>query len=364
MNTIETLASRNIPELLKLKTGRKVKKLADWEKRREELKKILQEEEYGYIPPKPDHLDVEVSEQVANFCAGKCQRKNLTFTVTIGEKKHSFPVVSAIPKSDKKVPAFVFINFTPAVPDKYLPSEELCDAGFAVFSFCYNDVTKDNGDFKNGIAPIFRRGRAKQTSPGKIAMWAWAAMRVMDYVQTLDEIDTENVAVVGHSRLGKTALVAGAFDERFKYVISNDSGCSGAAITRGKVGETVPVITNVFPFWFNPRYAKNAATFEERGYDQHFLLALAAPRHLMIGSAEEDLWADPASEFLSAYAASEAYKLYGYKGVSETEEIPGAKSVVYGDRVFYQHRHGTHYFSREDWGEYTKYIKHVIESEK
>ena len=364
MNTIDTLSSRNIPELLRLKSGKTVKKLADWEKRREEIKKILQEEEYGYIPEKPDHLDVEVKEEVKNFCAGKCQRKNLTFTVTIGEKKFSFPVVSAIPKSDKKVPAFVFINFWPDAPVKYLPSEELCDLGFAVFSLCYKDITSDNGDFKNGIAPLFRRGRAKQTSPGKIAMWAWAAMRVMDYVETLDEIDVDNVAVVGHSRLGKTALVAGAFDERFKYVISNDSGCSGAAITRGKEGETVPVITNVFPFWFNPRYAKNAATFEERGYDQHFLLALAAPRHLMIGSAEEDLWADPASEFLSAYAASEAYKLYGFKGLSEVEEIPTAKSVVAGERVFYQHRHGTHYFSREDWGEYTKYIKSVIESDK
>ena len=170
MNTKETLANRNIPELMKLKSGKKVKKIADWEKRREEIKKILQEEEYGYIPPKPDHLDVEVSEAVANFCAGKCQRKNLTFTATIGEKKFSFPVVSAIPKSNGKVPAFVFINFTPAVPDKYLPSEELCDAGFAVFSFCYNDVTRDNNNFKNGIAPILRHGRTKLTSPGKIAM--------------------------------------------------------------------------------------------------------------------------------------------------------------------------------------------------
>ena len=364
MNSKEALLRRNIPELMKLKSGKKIKTVADFEKRREELKKILQEEEYGYIPPKPDHLDVEITEENANFSAGKVRRKNLSFTVTIGEKKFSFPVVSCIPKSDKKVPAFIFINFSPNVPDHRLPSEEISDGGFAVFSFCYNDVTRDNADFKSGIAPLFRKGRAKQTAPGKIAMWAWAAMRVMDYVQTLDEIDTDNIAVIGHSRLGKTALVTGAFDERFKYIISNNSGCSGAAITRGKVGETVPVITNVFPFWFCPRYTANAAKFDERGYDQHFLMALSAPRHLMVGSAEEDLWADPASEFLGAYAASEAYKLYGFDGVLKTEEIPPAKSVVAGERVFYQHRHGTHYLSREDWGEYMKYIKDAIESER
>ena len=195
-------------------------------------------------------------------------------------------------------------------------------------------------------------------------MWAWAAMRVMDYVQSLDIIDTDNVAIVGHSLTGKAALLAGAFDDRFKYVISNNSGCSGAAITRGKHGEGIPGITNAFPFLFCPRYTANAAKFEERGYDQHFLLALCAPRYLMIGSAQEDITSDPESEFLSAYAASEAYRIYGFEGLSSVKGIPTAKSVICTDRVLYQYRHGAPYMSREDWAEYIKYIKGVIEIDK
>ena len=226
----------------------------------------------------------------------------------------------------------------------------------AVLSFDYRDVTSDNNDFKNGIAPIFGN-RRRNDAPGKIAMWAWAAMRVMDYIETLDEIDKSNVAVVGHSRLGKTALVAGGYDERFKYIISNDSGCSGAAITRGKQGETPTVITNVFPFWFCPRYNKNAAKFDEGKFDQHFLMALSCPRHLMVGSAKEDLWADPASEFLATEMASEAWRLHGMRGLVHNGEIPEAKSVLGDGEVLYQVRMNTHYFSREDWLEYMAFIK-------
>ncbi len=357
MNIKQILDERNVPELMKLKTGRKIKNSADFAKRREELKKIMQEEEYGYIPAPPEAMKVETKD-FPNFCAGKAVRKDLTFTVTIDGKDFSFPVISVIPKSDKPVPAFVFINFTPEFSNnRYLPIEEITDNGFALFVVHYNHITSDDGNFKNGIAPIFRRGRTKQTAPGKIAMWAWAAMRVMDYVQTLDSIDKDNIAVVGHSRLGKTALVCGGYDERFKYVISNDSGCSGAAITRGKQGETPEVITRVFPFWFCPRYAKNAKEFESGKYDQHFLMALTAPRVLMVGSAEEDLWADPESEFLGAAAASEAWKLLGRRGLVYGDEIPVAKCVLDEGDVFYHVRKGTHYLSREDWAIYMSNIK-------
>lgn len=363
MNINQILEERNVPELMKLNRGKKVKCAADFEKRREEIKKMLQEEEYGYIPAPPDKLTVE-ADQLPNFCAGKAIRRNLKFTVTIGEKSFTFPVVSVIPNSDKPVPAFVHINFTPDSPDKYLPTEEIIDNGFAVFSFGYTNVTSDNGNFKTGIAPIFRHGRIKQNAPGKIAIWAWAAMRVMDYIQTLDSIDKDNVAIVGHSRLGKTALVCGAYDDRFKYVISNDSGCSGAAITRGKQGETPEVITRVFPFWFCPRYVKKAKEFDSGKFDQHFLLALSAPRVVMIGSAEEDLWADPESEFLSVAAASEAWKLLGRRGLVYGDEIPTAKCVLDEGDVFYHVRRGTHYFSREDWAVYMSNIRKCMDEDR
>ncbi len=356
MSIQDIINERGIPELMRMKTGRKIKNAADLELRREELKKIMQEEEYGYIPPKPDHLEVSVIEEYANFCAGKAVRNKLEFTVTVGEKKFSWPVIASIPKDKTNIPAFVHINFRPDVPDMYQPTEEILDNGFAVFSFCYKDVTSDNNDFKNGIAPIFGN-RRRMDAPGKIAMWAWAAMRVMDYVETLDNIDKSNVAVIGHSRLGKTALVTGGYDERFKFIISNDSGCSGAAITRGKQGETPVVITDRFPYWFCPKYNKNAAKFDEGKFDQHFLMALSCPRHLMVGSAKEDIWADPESEFLGAEMASEAWRLLGMRGLVHGGEIPEAKCVLDEGEVFYQVRTGTHYLGREDWQEYMAYIK-------
>ena len=353
----DSLNGRNIPDLMTSLSGEKITDLDGFKARREELKKILQEKEYGYIPAKPEKMTVDTNEKFPNFAAGKAKRLELTFNVTVNGETRSFPAVSVIPNTEGPHPAFVFMNFTAEVPDKYLPSEELVDAGFAVFSFHYSSATTDNGDFTTGVAPLFVGEERKGAEPGKIAMWAWCAMRVMDYIETLDNIDLDNVAIIGHSRLGKTALLTGAFDERFKYVISNDSGCSGAAITRGKVGETVEVITNVFPYWFCPNYKDDRDDFENAGYDQHFLLALSAPRYLMIGSAKEDLWADPESEFLSAYIASDAWKLYGKRGLVAGDEIPEAKSVLPEGEVMYQVRYGTHYLSREDWGEYTKFIK-------
>lgn len=353
----EMLNARCVPELMKFKSGNAVKSPEDFFARRDEIKELLQEKVYGYIPKKPDKMTVDVEEKVPNFCAGRAKRLELTFNLTVGELTRSFKAVSVIPVSEGRHPAFVMMNFSPDCPDKYYPTEEIVDAGFAVFSFYHKDATTDDKDFTTGVAPLFTDGCRTDAAPGKIAMWAWCAMRVMDYIETLDSIDLDNVAVIGHSRLGKTSLVAGGFDERFKYVISNDSGCSGAAITRGKVGETVKVITNVFPFWFCPNYVENAENFLDGGYDQHFLLALSAPRYLMIGSAKEDLWADPESEFLSAYAASEAWRCLGRTGLVCGDEIPHAKCVLGEGDVMYQVRYGTHYLSREDWGEYIRFIK-------
>ena len=126
-------------------------------------------------------------------------------------------------------------------------------------------------------------------------MWAWAAMRAADYLQTLDSADLESLAVIGHSRLGKTALVAAAFDERFRFVHSNNSGCSGAAIIRGKTGEQIDDICRNFPFWFCENYKTYRKNESALPFDQHLLLALSATRFVSVGSAAEDLWADPAS---------------------------------------------------------------------
>ncbi|MBR2467345.1 MAG: hypothetical protein IKB38_10510 [Clostridia bacterium] len=350
------LERRGVPSALVSNRGIEVKTEKQMQKRREELKKILAENEYGTLPSRPEHLRVEKKPGIPNFCAGKVTSESLDFVCTVDGVEFSFPVRSAIPKSDKKVPAFVHINFSANTPDHFQPTEEITDRGFAVFSFCHSDVTADNGDFKDKCAAYLGPSRRKKNASGKIMMWAWAAMRVMDYIETLPEIDAENVAVIGHSRLGKTALVTAAFDERFKYAVSNDSGCSGAAISRGKTGESTERITQSFPFWFCPRY-KDDAEAQSKCFDQNYLTALIPPRHLLVGSAEDDAWADPKSEFLGCASANSVYGIYGMKGLVYGEDYPEAKTVLADGDSFYHVRKGPHFLSREDWNVYMDFIE-------
>lgn len=358
MNLVELDAKeRRVPDIFTFNNGSAVKSIRDFERRREEIRELLLEYEYGKIPSRPDHFSVTVTDTDKSFSAGKATLLTLKITVEIGNASFSFPLYSVIPNAPGKHPAFIHINFTPNVPDRYMPSEEIVDRGYATFSFCYNDVTLDNDNFCDGLARIFIPSKRVGNTPGKISLWAWAAMRVMDYVETLDEIDTENVAVIGHSCLGKTALLAGAFDERFKYVISNDSGCSGAAILRKKTGENLAILASARHYWFCPNYVKYTMREEELPLDQHFLLAACAPRHILIGTAEEDAWADPESEFISAHLAGEVYeKIYKLPGLRHDGKIPRARCVLDGGNISYHIRAGGHYLSREDWNIYMDYI--------
>ena len=300
-------------------------------KSREEMLKILQEEEYGFLPPAPEKLTFTREENVIpNFCAGKAPCDRITAHCRIYGKDFYFPFDAVIPVKGEKLPFFIHINFRPDNPDRYMPTEELIDNGFAVFSFCYNDVTQDDGDFTDKMAEIlYPDGKRGPADPGKIAMWAWAAQRVMDYAVTLEgKLDLTRSVVCGHSRLGKTALLCGAIDERFAYAYSNESGCSGASYTRGKRGEHVKDICDRFPFWFCENYQKYADHEDEMPFDQHFLLAAIAPRHVFIGSAEEDIWADPEAE---------------------KKSVDLVRHLFPEGNIGYHVREGIHYFSRTDW---------------
>jgi len=336
----EVIKERNLPKLLS----------------RNEMLHILLEKEYGFLPEKPVNLNWEVETNIINhFCAGKAILNQITITCELKEKAFSFPVFLALPTEEGKHPFFVHINFRDSVPDIYMPTEELIDHGFAVFSFCYRDVTSDDGDFSNGLSGVlYPNGKRKPDDTGKIAMWAWAAHRVMDYAQTLDRVLDLNTAIVcGHSRLGKTALLAAATDERFAFAYSNDSGCSGAAITRNKAGETVRDICSRFPYWFCENYKAYIDNEQSMPFDQHYLLACIAPRKVLIGSASEDLWADPVSEQLCCAAASDAFE----KGF-RCEKLPAETGDAFfeGD-VGYHLRKGLHYFSREDWLKLIRFVK-------
>lgn len=332
-----------------------------WEERRKEIIEILCREEYGFMPREHDGLSWEVVEENNSFCAGRVNLKKVMLTASFGEDTFSFPVYAAIPKKEGKHPFFVHINFRDNVPDQYLPVEEVCDRGYAVLMFCYKDVAADDRDenvTSDPLPEILFKGIEKQPDhAGKIRMWAWAASRVMDYAMTIEELDKERAAVIGHSRLGKTALVTGMLDERFKLVISNDSGCSGAAVSRKKAGETIEKITNVFPYWFCENYKKYVGKEEEQPFDQHWLVAASAPRHVYVASAELDWWADPASEFLSCYAADEVYRKLGLTGLVCENRLPSAPEKFHEGMIGYHVRTGEHYLSREDWNLYMDYME-------
>ncbi len=350
------LKRRCVPDALINNRGVYIKTPSQMKKRREELKKILIDEEYGSLPPRPEHMSFSIRPGIIDFCAGKVISETVLLSFVMNGSEFSFPIRAAIPKREGKIPAFVHINFSPDTPDKYQPTEEITDRGFAVFSFCYEDVTADNADFKSKCARHLLSSRRAKNSSGKIMMWAWAAMRVMDYIESLPNIDLEHIAVIGHSVLGKAALVAAAFDERFKYAVSNCSGCSGAAISRGNTGESIERIAYSHYYLFCPRYAERTNPFEKH-FDQNFLMALIAPRHIVIGSAANDLWSDPKSEFLGCASADSVYKIYGKSGLIYGDDFPSAPSVLNSGCASYHIRQGLHYLSREDWAVYMDFIE-------
>ncbi|WP_420818449.1 acetylxylan esterase [Paenibacillus ginsengarvi] len=330
----------------------------EWIGRKKEIIHMLCEEEYGFFPLQAVDLSFEVVEESNSFCAGKVALKKVMATAKFEHGNFSFPFYAAIPQKAGKHPFFVLANFRDHVPDQYLPSEEVGDHGFGVLSFCYKDVSSDNNDWSNGLAgTIYNNHERCKANCGKIAMWAWAASRVLDYAYTQSNLDVSNAAVIGHSRLGKTALLAGALDERFTCVISNNSGCSGAAISRNKNGETIENIYNKFPYWFCDNYEKYKNNEGKLPFDQHFLLAAIAPRKVYVASAVQDLWADPESEYLSCVAASEVYEKLGLPGFVHPDRLPQAGDVFHAGHIGYHLRSGGHYLSREDWLHFIHYLQ-------
>ena len=338
----EMLKERNVPELLS----------------REEMLDIVQAQLFGYLPLKPEKISFETEENIIpKFCAGKAVCHRVTVNTVINGKEFSFPFLATLPTDDEKHPFFVHINFRPDNPDRYMPTEELVDNGFAVLSVYYNDITSDDGDFTNGLAGVlFENGERSDTDCGKIAMWAWAAQRILDYAETLpNKLDISRSVVCGHSRLGKTALFAGATDERFAFSYSNDSGCSGAAIARGTApgGERIADICRNFPFWFCENYKKYCNNEENMPFDQHYLVASIAPRKVLIGSASEDKWADPLSEMLCCVASGPAFQ----KGFKYEDRPPQINDKFFDGDISYHMRKGLHYFSREDWLRLIEFVK-------
>lgn len=327
-----------LPELMLFRDGRAV--TADnWEERRREILGILSDNIYGRTPAAPGKVVGTVTGTDKKCCAGHAVLENIGISFDTPNGEFTFPMHLFMPVKPGKKPVFVMLNFRPDTYDRYYPAEEIVDRGYALAVIHYKDVTSDDGDFSDGLAGMYPR-TGEKNEWGKIGMWAFAASRALDYLLTRDDIDPERIAVCGHSRLGKTALWAGAQDVRFALACSNDSGCAGAAYERIKHegSETLRVITDRFPFWFCPAYREYAGRADEMPFDQHWLIAACCPRLVCVNSASLDKWADQESERLSCVGASPAWELFGASAPQ------------------WRMRDGTHFFSRADWNIYMDFF--------
>ena len=401
-NTNEALVPEyQLPELLVSQKGKKINTLKKWEKnRRPEILKLFQEEMYGKVPGELKIADVKVWDNDGDALNGLAKRKQVGLTFRKNGKEIYAEVLMYLPKNAEHFPLFLGYNFSgnhtviydpdihltsswvrdnPAlgiihnqvteqsrgVNSERWPIEKIINEGCGVATIYYGDIDPDHNDFDDGIHPLFYEGNETQPANnewGAIAAWAWGLSRVLDYLETDPDVDASKVVVLGHSRLGKTALWAGASDERFAAVISNDSGCGGAALSRRRFGETVAIMNTNFPYWLCKNYTKYDNRENTLPFDQHMLLALIAPRPLYVASATEDLWADPRGEFLSAKFASPAYQLYGLEGLT-ADEMPDADSPVKGI-ISYHIRTGKHNITEYDWGQYIQFAKACLINEK
>ncbi len=243
------------------------------------------------------------------------------------------------------------IDPTRKIKSPFWPAERIVERGYVAAAFHNSDLDPDKHDgFKDGVHGIFDPADTPRPpdSWGTIAAWAWGASRVMDYFESDDDIDATQMAVVGHSRGGKTSLWCGAQDQRFALVISNESGCTGAALARRRKGESVKQINQGFPHWFCENYKQFNDRVNELPVDQHELIALMAPRLVYVASASADSWTDPEGEFLSCVHAESVYKLFGLRGLG-TDKMPKADQPLHNGHIGYHLRVGTHNLLEYDW---------------
>jgi hypothetical protein len=226
-------------------------------------------------------------------------------------------------------------------------------------AFCSSDVDSDRADVSDGVYAWIAEDDATRNNPtnrGSIAAWAWGFHRCMDYLVTDPDVDTKHIAVVGHSRNGKAALLAGAFDDRIAMVIPHQAGCGGSAPSRGKTGESVQRINSSFPHWFNARFKMFSEEPERLPFDQNSLVALCAPRPVLFSNAQDDQWSNPSGQFDVLRAADPVYRLLGVEGL-RVKEMPSLRQLV-DSRLGYYIREGKHSMTADDWRMFLAYGDH------
>jgi hypothetical protein len=352
----------DLPDPLKTLDGKKVTSVEIWrEKRRPEILELFRKHVYGRAPVgRPKNLKFKVEDVAKNALGGTATRKHIRISFEGPGGKGALRMFVYVPnKAKRPAPGFLLISHRTSNKidpgqkgtNPFWPAEAIVARGYTAAVYFAQDIDPDKHDkFKNGVHGIFDKPDTSRAPDAwaTLAAWAWGASRAMDYFETDDDIDAKRMAVIGHSRGGKTSLWCGAEDQRFAMVISNNSGCSGAALARRKSGETVARINKGFPHWFCDNYGKFDGKEEDLPVDQHMLVALAAPRPVYVASASKDSWADPLGEFLSCVHAEGVYKLFGLKGLG-AEEMPKPDSPLQSGHIGYHLRTGGHGLTGYDW---------------
>jgi dienelactone hydrolase len=357
-----------LPDALTFADGTRVATASDWTKRRAELLELFRKHVYGRAPVgKPDTLRFRVHDVTPGMMDGKATRKQVTISYAGPGGEESFNLLLFIPTEGVTMPPPVFLllcnrgatNIDPTrkTQSPFWPAEEIVARGYAAAAIELSDVAPDRADGHTaGVHKVFPYTGNPNEAWGTIAAWAWAASRVLDYLETDRDVNAKQVAVVGHSRGGKAALWAGAQDERFAFVVSNNSGSTGAALARNKNGERVANITKTFPHWFCKNYNTFAGREEALPVDQHQLLALMAPRPIYVASASEDTWADPKAEFQACTLAAPVYALWGKPGFV-SNGFPGVQSPLHSGTIGYHLRQGKHDLTRYDWEQFMNFYQ-------